>query len=122
MRPRTDDEILEDLKDWPVRNIYVERGVKLIEQLRQRVAELINEVDHHKRWVAVITAERDKARHYCNIAEGRCDALIKQRNDLLSALENCRLLAARKRNEEWAGHVLRFCADAGVNGEVMRDA
>ena len=43
MRPRTDDEILEDLKDWPVRNIYVERGVKLIEQLRQRVAELEKE-------------------------------------------------------------------------------
>ena len=60
MRPRTDDEILEDLKDWPVRNIYVERGVKLIEQLRQRVQEL--------------TAERD--------------ALKQQRDDLLAALED----------------------------------
>ena len=45
MRQRTDDEILEDLKDWPVRNIYVERGVRLIEQLRHRVAELENERD-----------------------------------------------------------------------------
>ena len=71
MRPRTDDEILEDLKDWPVRNIYVERGVKLIEQLRQRVTEL--EMD------------RDKAAQYWQIAEGRCDALMKQRDALVEA-------------------------------------
>jgi len=44
----------------------------------------------------------------------------KQRDDLLVALENCRLLAARHRMEEWAGHVLRFCGEAGVAGEVMR--
>ena len=44
----------------------------------------------------------------------------KQRDELLAALENCRLLAARHRKEEWAGHVLRFCVESGVAGEVMR--
>lgn len=41
-------------------------------------------------------------------------------DELRSALENCRLLAARKRKEEWAGHILRFCGEAGVKGEVTR--
>lgn len=52
-----------------------------------------------------------------------CDAyedIAKQRDELMAALENCRLLAARHRKEEWAGHVLRFCGEAGVAGEVMR--
>lgn len=39
---------------------------------------------------------------------------------LRKALENCRLLAARHRKEEWASHVLRFCDDAGVSGKVLR--
>ena len=42
-------------------------------QLRQRVAEL--------------EKERDKAAQYWQIAEGRCDALMKQRDDLLAAAE-----------------------------------
>ena len=39
---------------------------------------------------------------------------------LQNALENVRLLAARHRTEEWAGHMLRFCADAGVTGSPLR--
>ena len=39
---------------------------------------------------------------------------------LRDALENVRLLAARHRTEEWAGHMLRFCADAGVTGSPLR--
>lgn len=39
---------------------------------------------------------------------------------LRAALENVRLLAARHRTEEWAGHMLRFCADAGVTGSPLR--
>ena len=50
------------------------------------------------------------------------EVLEKQRDELLAALENCRLLAARHRNEDWAGHVIRFLGEAGVKGEVMRDA
>jgi len=40
---------------------------------------------------------------------------------LRAALENVRLLAARHRKEEWAGHMLRFCADAGVTGSPLRE-
>ena len=38
------------------------------------------------------------------------------------ALENCRLFAARHRKEEWAGHILRFCADSGAIGSTMRES
>jgi len=37
-----------------------------------------------------------------------------------AALENVMTLAARHRKEEWAGHMLRFCADAGVTGSPLR--
>lgn len=47
--------------------------------------------------------------------------VIKQRKDLLAALENCRLLAARHRKEEWANNVLRFCSDAGVVSSPIRE-
>ena len=43
-----------------------------IQQLRQRVAEL--------------EKERDKATQYWQIAEGRCDALMKQRDGLVAAV------------------------------------
>lgn len=33
-------------------------------------------------------------------------------------LENCRLLAARHRKEDWALLILGFCAEAGVAGSV----
>jgi len=36
------------------------------------------------------------------------------------ALENCRLLAARHRKEEWAQHILRFCEEAGVTSNPLR--
>lgn len=36
------------------------------------------------------------------------------------ALENCRTLAARHRRQDWAGHILRFCAEAGLKGSVLR--
>lgn len=38
-----------------------------------------------------------------------------------AALENVMTLAARHRKEEWAGHMLRFCAAAGVRPKVLRD-
>lgn len=41
---------------------------------------------------------------------------------LAAALEECRLLAARSRGQDWARHILRFCADAGVSGAPLRGA
>ena len=36
------------------------------------------------------------------------------------ALRSCLLLASRNRKEEWARHVIRFCADADVKPSVLR--
>ncbi|MHB0929111.1 MAG: hypothetical protein ACYC3W_09320 [Candidatus Nanopelagicales bacterium] len=36
------------------------------------------------------------------------------------ALKNIRMLASKHRREEWAGHLLRFCADAGVLSSPFR--
>lgn len=36
-------------------------------------------------------------------------------------LENCRLLAARHRKEDWALLILGFCAEAGVAESVTRE-
>ena len=50
------------------------------------------------------------------------DYLPTPRHELWTALENCRLLAARHHTEEWASHILRFCSDVGVTGSPLRTA
>ena len=47
--------------------------------------------------------------------------LTRQRDLAVDALENCRLLAARHHKEEWAGHIMRFCKDAGLSGSPIRN-
>jgi hypothetical protein len=37
-----------------------------------------------------------------------------------AALENCRLLAARHRHEDWARGILRFCTEGGATGSPLR--
>lgn len=39
---------------------------------------------------------------------------------LRDAIENCRLLAARYRKEEWAPHILRFCESGGSVANPLR--
>ena len=39
---------------------------------------------------------------------------------LRDALENCRLFAARRRAEEWATHILRFCESGGSVANPLR--
>lgn len=77
-----------------------DNAIKAIEQLTARVAEL--------------EAENE-------LLKGQIAALRQQRDGLLKALENCRLLAARHRKEEWATHILRFCGESGVIGSPIRD-
>ena len=48
------------------------------------------------------------------------DAITELNQAQFLALENCRLLAARNRNEEWAQHILRFCDETGVHAVTMR--
>lgn len=51
------------------------------------------------------------------VAEDGCAGECRR---LRAALENVRLLAARHRQEPWAAHLLRFCAEAGVTGAPLR--
>ena len=98
MRQRTDDEILKDLKDWPVRNIYVESGVRLIEQLRQLVAEketqrinwmdayarqgdsAMEEITNLRQRVAELEAERDAYERALDSVEDQITGLKETRN------------------------------------------
>ena len=89
-------------------------AIHLLKQRDKEESQLIQTI-------AKLTTERDEATQYWQIAEGRCDALKQQRDELVAALENCRLLAARHRKEEWATHILRFCVDSGVIGSPIRD-
>ena len=63
---------------------------------------------------------------------GKANALAKIRYDQLAAsqahikvlreaLENCRLFAARRRAEEWATHILRFCESGGATANPLRN-
>ena len=66
-----------------------------VQELEERRCEVCGYAEHHREHtgclrvkVKELTAERDKATQYWQIAEGRCDALKQQRDELLAALEN----------------------------------
>lgn len=46
--------------------------------------------------------------------------LEHENKTMLKALENIRLYAARQRIHDWSQNILRFCAEAGVSGSVLR--
>ena len=54
-------------------------------------------------------------------SQAREEAYRAEVAKLWEALENCRLLAARHRKEEWASHILRFCSTVGVNANPLRE-
>lgn len=56
---------------------------------------------------------------WCGRFAGGAD-LIAAAPTMHAALRSCLLLAAKHRREEWAQHVMRFCADAGVRPQVLR--
>lgn len=70
-------------------------------------------------WEEYQTGGEAKAEN--ELLRGQIASLRQQRDGLLKALENCRLLAARHRKEEWATHILRFCGESGVIGSPIRD-
>jgi len=55
-------------------------------------------------------------------AEQERDAIAELNHAQWLALENVRLLAAWHRKEEWAQHMLRFCAEAGVRENAIHRA
>jgi len=48
------------------------------------------------------------------------DGIAHDMEKLRLGLENCRLLAARHRKEDWALLILGFCAEAGVVRSITR--
>lgn len=61
-----------------------------------------------------------EARDEIELKQACISGMSKNTERLGNALNNCRLLAAQNRSEEWAKHVLRFCEDAGVGGSPLR--
>ena len=53
-------------------------------------------------------------------SHAECDAITDMNHAQWLALENCKTLASRHRKEEWAQHILRFCADVGVTHNPLR--
>lgn len=82
------------------------------EALDKYVAEKVKEAGKFDMW---------KTNPYTKVLETSIEQLTKQRDLAVEALENCRLLAARHRKEEWAGHIMRFCKDAGLSGSPIRN-
>lgn len=70
--------------------------------------------------------ELKKAEQHIRELEAELAALRQQQGKPVAcekmrfALENCRLLAARHRKEDWALLILGFCAEGGVVGSVTR--
>lgn len=59
----------------------------------------------------------------CDVEQWEYDerqAMETEIEKLRAGLENCRLLAARHRKEDWALLILGFCAEVGVVGSVTR--
>lgn len=53
--------------------------------LRQRIAAMTEEVDHHKRWVSVMTEESYALKHKCEQLRQRVQELTAERDGLLAA-------------------------------------
>lgn len=84
-----------------------------------RIAELTAEVERLNTVV--------RSWHRANAPGGWIDDFRKQYTELTAqrdaamlTLENCRLLAARNRSEDWSKNILRFCSEIGVNGNLLR--
>jgi hypothetical protein len=85
----------------------------------RKLSAAANEIERLQAEVAMLRSALDAAAKSVLFDAG----YYKQQIALLrEALENCRLLAARHRKEEWASHVLRFCNEAGVDANPMRAA
>ena len=67
----------------------------------------------------LLLANRDCLDHF-NVMKDDLAAAQAHIKALRDALENCRLFAARRRAEEWATHILRFCESGGSVANPLR--
>lgn len=66
--------------------------------------------------VPVFVRQGDEAEHLAM----QIRTLAKRAAKLQAALDNCRLFAARSRNEDWAKTILRYCTDGGSISSPLR--
>ena len=83
-----------------------------IEKLREKNQNLFNAL-------MAATGKNEELHKQLKEKEGY-DGIAHDMGRLRLGLENCRLLAARHRKEDWALLILGFCAEAGVAGSITR--
>ena len=83
-----------------------------IEKLREKNQNLFNAL-------MVATGKNDELHKALKEQEGY-DGIAHDMEKLRLGLDNCRLLAARHRKEDWALLILGFCAEAGIVGSITR--
>ena len=99
----------------------------VIDSLREQLGDLLalihRDGGHHQANVGTEQALIDAKKVLLDWRQSHDELeATQQRDELWTALENCRLLAARHHTEEWASHILRFCSDVGVTGSPLRTA
>ena len=71
-------------------------------------------------WVTIVGSQGGPFHSQPLYTHPTTERRVPEDEKLRMALENCRLLAARHRKEDWALLILGFCAEGGVVGSVMR--
>jgi len=86
------------------------------------IAALVHRCEMQQLWLERANGSRDLdgTSSSCADATSGWEPPADDVHALRIALENCRTLAARHRGMDWAGHILRFCAEAGIRGSVLR--
>ena len=97
-------ELIDHLRSFPFAMTH--EAADLIEAQQKRIDDLESEIDR-----------KMSAASYVIEQLAASQAQIKVMRE---ALENCRLLAARHRKEEWATHILRFCESGGSVANPLR--
>src|SRR5574343_1660651 len=75
-------KVVDDLRK---NRVIVESDDDYITIMKKAIKDLGDLVRLRDEQIAKLTAERDKAMQYWQIAEGRCDAMMKQRDELVVA-------------------------------------
>lgn len=103
-------EMLNDTEQWEHDE---QRAMEQeIEKLREKNQNLFNALMES-------VGKNDELHKALKEQEGY-DGIAHDMEKLRFGLENCRLLAAQHRNEDWALLILGFCAEAGVVGNITR--
>lgn len=86
------------------------------------IAALVHRCEMQQLWLERADGSRDVdgTSSSCADATSGQEPSADDAHAMRLALENCRTLAARHREQNWAGHILRFCAEAGIKGSVLR--